>query len=728
MSSSDVAAAGWLTDFTRPSGVALIGVSPEASRPATRVLRGLLRGRRRALYPVSTRYEEVLGVPCIPTLGALEEPPDLTVVAVRADAVVAAVREAADAGARSFLVLSSGFSEVGPSGAVHERELGALAAERRLRVLGPNSLGVIDFGERFYGSFGSIIDGDDDLPGGPLALVTQSGAMGSYIYLMARARGLGLSHIVSTGNETVLDAAGFATTLLDDPRVRAIALYTEGVRSGERMIRLCERAEAVGVPVVVLRAGDSDRGRLAARSHTGALAGSARVSDAVLARHGVVCVHTPEDLVTVGAAAIGERPALPRGTGVAVLSISGGGGVLFSDACARWEVPMANLAGTTTAALRALLPPYASPVNPVDLTATLLLAPESPIAQCLAVVAADEAVGEIVVLLGAGGDAGRVTAERILAGAQAVPVRCTVVWLGVRDAVAAVLEGGGVPVFRGIEECVRPIALMMRADAPGERRDAAGAAAQTHLAPADRSAEVGALDLVGYLAGLPATLDEHESKRVLELAGFTELPTRRVLAVDGPADPGSLRYPLAVKVLARDVPHKAAVDGVRIDVADDGALASAVAQVRLAGREAAGGTYGVLLEEMAPPGVEVIVGMTSDPVYGRALAVGPGGVLAELIDDVTVLLPPCRAEEVDAALVGSRLARVLEGYDRSALCALVSRLSALAATGLPGVRELDLNPVLVHRNGATIVDCLIVKERPPDDLGTGSTTTGPDTE
>lgn len=691
-----------LRAFTRPRSVALHGVSAESTRPATRILRGLLRGPHRELYPISTRYDQVLGVPCVPDVGALLEPPDLTVIGVRADAVVDTVRAAADVGARSFMVLSSGFSELGAEGAERERALAELATARGLRVLGPNSLGVIDFAGRFYASFGSIVDGDEDLPAGPVALVTQSGAMGSYVYVMARARGLALSHVVSTGNETVLDAAGIATALLDDRNVRAVALYTEGVRDGRRMVELCERADQAGKPVVVLRAGDSALGRTAARSHTGALAGSARVSDAVLARHGVACVHTPEDLVAVSAAAVGDRPVLPRGSGVAVLTISGGLGVLVSDACERWGVPMAVLGDATVAELRSLLPVYGSSVNPVDLTATLLLAPDAPVARCVAAVARDDAVGEVVVLLGAGGDAAGVTAQRILDGARSASVRCSVIWLGVADSVAAVLERGGVPVFRGVEEWVRPMASMVRA---GHATRPAGGPRATATTPVpDRVGE--------YLAQRSGALDEDESKRVLELAGFTALAPRRVVEGHAPAEPGSLRYPVAVKVLARDVPHKSAVGGVRLGVATDDELVAAADEVRRRGREAAGGVRGALLEEMAADGVDVIVGMTCDSVYGRVVVVGPGGVLAELIDDVTVVLPPATAGEVDAAISGTRLARLLGGHDRAALCAAVAHLSVLADTGLPGVREMDLNPVRVHHEGVTVLDCLVVTDQP----------------
>ncbi len=365
---------GRLCSLTRPGSVALVGASPDPTRPATSVLRGLLRGPARRLYPVNPRYESVLGVPCVPELAALPEPPGLTVVAVRAEAVLDTVRAAADVGARSLLVFSSGFAETDADGARRQLELRTLAAERGLTLLGPNSLGVIDFGERFSCSFASILDGDHALPSGPVALVNQSGAIGSYVYLMARALGL----------------------------------------------------------------------------------------------------------------------------------------------------PMARFSECTTEGLRPLLPSYGSPVNPVDMTATLLFDPEAPFARCLELIEADEAVGEVVVFLGAGGDVGPQVARRIVAGVRGIRLRCSVIWLGVADDVAEILHSGGVAVFRGIEECIRPIALMARAGTPGRTGEQPEICTTGGSGPSTPPDPVAA-----HLARLPhAVLNEDESKRTLELAGFTAFPSR----------------------------------------------------------------------------------------------------------------------------------------------------------------------------------------------------------
>ncbi|MCF7550826.1 acetate--CoA ligase family protein [Pseudonocardia sp. WMMC193] len=699
-----------LRNLFRPASVALFGASPDPARPATRTLHALLRAPRPPrLYPVNPRHAEVAGIACVPDAAALPEAPDLAVVAVRAESVLETVAAAADRGARTFLVFSSGFAELDDAGARRERELAQLARERGLAVVGPNSLGIVDFGEGFRCSFASVADGDDDLPAGPIALLSQSGAIASYVAAMGHRRGLGFSHMVSTGNEAVLDAAQLAAAVLDDPLVRAVALYLKGVSSGRNLVGFLAQARERGVPVVLLRAGDSERGRAAAKSHTGALAGSTRVSDAVLARHGVVRVSTPEDLIVACGAVVGR----PRwgGRRLGVLTGSGGGGVLVSDACARWGLAVPSLGAQTTKQLRALLPAWAGVANPVDVTATVLIDPHSPVDRCLQVLAADDAVDEVVVFMGGGGSFGPGVARRIAAEATTLPKRCSVIWLGASTEVADILHDGGVAVFGGIEECIRPMAALAAA-APATGQEPAPPGSGADAAAASPAPDHDAI--ARFLATRPhPVLDEDASMTLLELAGIPGLPARRTLTPDDAAahrDPG-LTFPLAVKVLARDIPHKSAVGGVVVGVADTAGLAVAAERVHAAGVAAVGAerVQGVLVEEMAPAGVEVIVGMTTDPVYGRVLAVGPGGVFAELVDDVSIVLPPADAADVRALLAGTRLGRLLAGADVAALSALVARLSRLVADGLPGVAEIDLNPVLVHPagQGLSVVDALV---------------------
>lgn len=623
-----------LDPLLRPASVALFGASPDAARPATRALRNLRRAEPPPrLHAVSPRHDAVEDVPCVPDAASLPEVPDLAVVAVRADVVVDTVSAAADHGTRAFVVFSSGFAELGEEGAARERELGHLARRRGLTLVGPNSLGVIDFSRRYYATFGSAIDSVDPPPG-PVAVISQSGALASYVCAMAAARGLGLSHLISTGNEAALDAAAIASAILDEPGVRAVALYLEGVRDGDDLVRFFALARRRGVPVVLMRAGDSSRGQDAARSHTGALAGSARVSDAVLQRHGVVGVSTPEDLVVACQAVVAEAPW--GGRRVGVLTGSGGGGALVADACARWGLEVPVLAAPTQGGLRSLLPTWASVANPVDVTATVLIDPDSSLDACLTEMAADDDLDELVVFMGAGGSFGPDLARRIVAVVPSLGTRCSVIWLGVSAEVAEILHGGGVPVFAGIEECIRPTALLARATPlPGT----AGLATVPAVAPL--------MDLARFLGSRRGrVLDEDESKTVLTLAGIGALPARRVMTGDPGQDADRLQiaFPVAVKALSHHLPHKFAAGAVVLGVTDRAGLAEAVARVRAAAASALGGdrVRGVLVEEMAPPGVEVIVGVATDPVFGRVIAVGPGGVLAELVDDVTIVLPPRR--------------------------------------------------------------------------------------
>ena len=703
-----------LERLLRPRSVALFGASPDASRPATRALRNLRRADPPPrLHAVSPRHDAVEDVPCVPDAVSLPEVPDLAVVAVRADAVLDTVSAAADRGTRAFLVFSSGFGELGSDGAARERELADLARRRRLTVLGPNSLGVIDFSRRFYATFGSAVDGADPRPG-PVAMISQSGALASYVCAMASLRGLGLSHLISTGNEAALDAAAIASAILDEPGVRAVALYLEGVRHGDDLVRFFALARRRGVPVVVMRAGDSSRGQDAARSHTGALAGSAQVSNAVLRRHGVVGVSTPEDLVVACQAVVAGTPW--GGRRVGVLTGSGGGGALVADACGRWELEVPLLAARTQDRLRALLPAWASVANPVDVTATVLIDPDSSLDACLAQMAADDDLDELVVFMGAGGSFGPDLARRIVAVVPALGTRCSVIWLGISTEVAEILHGGGIPVFAGIEECIRPIGLLARAT---PHPAAAGLATVPAATPLPH--------LARFLGSRrDRMLDEDESKTVLALAGIGSLPARHVAAggPDDDADLPGITFPVAVKALSRDLPHKSAVGAVVLGVTDRSGLAEAASRVRAAAASAVGGDHvrGVLIEAMARPGVEVIVGVATDPVFGRVIVVGPGGVLAELVDDATIVLPPAGPDEVRAELAGTRLARLLTDADadREALYTLVARLAGLvgsdpSTTALPGVRELDLNPVLVHPagEGLTVVDCVVALDEDP---------------
>ena len=700
----------------RPSSVALIGVSPETSRPATRALRALVRGGSPLrIYPINPKYENVDGVRCYEDISGLPEVPDLVVIALRANAVVGAVAAAADFGTRAFMVFSSGFSEVGAPGLEEENRLKQMAHDRGLLILGPNSLGLINCVDRIWCSFSSILQQPGELRSGRVALVTQSGAVGAYVYAMADARGFGFSHIVSTGNEATLEAADVAAYLLKQPEVDAVAMYVEGVRDGQRFIECCDLASELGKPVIVLRAGDSAGGRAAAKSHTGALAGSSQVSDAVFAEHGVTRVLSPEDLVT--ACQLLQARQVPEGRGIGILTVSGGGGVLVADSASRWGLELPALDHKTDERLAELLPAWAAIGNPTDVTATVLLDEAPTLVQSIRVMSEDPSVDQVVIFMGAGGSSAAFTARQFVEALGYADKPCMVVWLGIPPEAERILREGEVPYFHGIEEALRPLsALGNRAPAtyPGE------AMSPLRLSPTRRRA---ALELLTQTHS--DILNEVESKAVLEAIGLTQLPQRRFLPFKGEMPEltdisSDLGYPMVVKLVARRVIHKNAVGAVHTGIEGPDALVESARQVFSAGIDAVGpdGVEGLLVEQMAPKGIEVIVGAVFDPTFGYCLMVGPGGILAELIADVVVILPPANLEKVLAAISGTQLEKLLVGngtadepdYDVDAMASVVSALSTFLSDVDPALlKEMDINPLIVHPRGqgASVVDCLI---------------------
>lgn len=698
-----------------PSSIALVGASPDQSRPATRALQALLRGGSDVrIYPINPKYDSVEGVPCFEDLAALPEVPDVVVVAVRAESVFETILEASDRGTRAFIVFSSGFAEVGGGGQGEEQRLIDLATERDLVVLGPNSLGLINNVNKVWASFSSVLEQTEPILSGKIALITQSGAIGAYVCAMAQSKGFGFSHIVSTGNEAGLEAADAASYLLRQPEVDAVAMYLEGIRSGSRFVECSKLAVELGKRLIVLRAGDSAEGRSAAKSHTGAMTGSSRVSDAVFRDYGVIRVISPEDLVT--ACELVQSSAPLTGRRIGILTVSGGGGVLVADSIARSGLELPALSSATKDRLSAALPGWAAIGNPTDVTATILLGESPALTQSILAMSEDPGIDHVVAFMGAGGASAAASAQHFADAAEQLKKTFVLVWLGIPPEAEAVLRERGVMFFRGIEECIRPLAACVTS----------GAVTAVSEPPRDsvtHSATAAALDVLSQAGG--DVLNEVESKTAIEALGITALPARVAttiadLKVRLPEISASIGFPSVVKLVAREVTHKNAIGAVVVGVEDSVALMNAADAVNTAGLKAVGekGVEGILIERMAEPGMEVIIGAVFDPTFGYALMIGPGGILAELIDDITIVLPPASSAAIRKQIEGTRLERILIGsgtsaapkFDIDALCAIAGTLASfLADVGDGAVKEIDMNPVIVHQNGsgATVVDCLI---------------------
>ena len=357
-----------------PRSIAVIGASERADSISGRPLRILQQhGYGGALYPVNPRYEELLGLRCYPDVAAVPEAVDVALVLVNAALVPRLVRECADAGVRFAVVVSSGFAEQDEVGAAAQRELTELARSGAIRISGPNAEGFVNLHGPVPLSFSPTIDlerGVERLLAGDVAVVSQSGGLGFSLFNDGQARGLGFSHVVSTGNEADLDAADYGEFLVDDAHTSVILMLVEGLREPERLAQLAERALAARKPLVVAKVGESEPGRRAAAAHTAHAAGDAAAWDELLDRPGILRAADPEEMVDAALAL--SRSPLPAGPRVGVLTLSGGAGVWLADALLDEGLELPLLDAELQERIRALIPAYGSPANPVDVTAQIL--------------------------------------------------------------------------------------------------------------------------------------------------------------------------------------------------------------------------------------------------------------------------------------------------------------------------------------------------------------------
>jgi acetate---CoA ligase (ADP-forming) len=634
-----------LARLLRPGSVAVVGASERAGSYGGEALRNLARlGYPGRVYAVNPRHDSVHGVAAFPSLADLPEAPDAVVVAIPAAAAPDVVSQARELGCGGAVVFAAGFAEA-PGGEALQREL--VAAAGGLPVCGPNGNGIVSLWDRV------ALWGDSVAPreAGHVAVISQSGNVA--VNALASRRGLGLHTVVSCGNEAVLSAADFMCALAERDGVRSIALYLEADGDGDRWCDALERCLEAGIGVAVLKAGATRAGAAAAGAHTGAVAGDHRIFRALFEEAGAAWAEDPHDLLELAKALAAPRRA--TAPGVAVMTCSGGDSAVAADLAADLGVPLPELSAATLDRLRAVLPASATAANPLDYT-SLLWDDQAALRELVLALADDPAVGQVLVLYD---DAGFEDAS----------------WAAVLEAVnrAAVVSAAPVTVASTLPELAAAGAIAglrsglraVRPRPPGTvKRDRRGATSGRWL-------------------------EEHAVKARLRQAGIA-VPDGRVTD-DAVGAWRELGGPVAVKRIG--VVHKAREGGVALDLDDEAAIVAA--QQRL-------GTP-VLVERMAPPGVELLVSVKRDG-FAPVLVLGLGGVWTELLDDVVVLPLPVTAAEVEAGLKRLRGAKTLEGVDTRAAAELAVKLTRT------GFVLVELNPVIVHAHGALAVDALADEE------------------
>jgi acyl-CoA synthetase (NDP forming) len=688
-----------LRELLSPKSIVLVGASDRSGWSSGSYANFEQIGFDGALHLVNRNGGAVHGRAAFTSCEEIGEPVDLALMLVGAAALPAALADAAAAGVRSVVVLAAGFGETGPEGMRAQDELVALCRDLDLMCLGPNCLGFVNVVDRAPAWSGQLMP---VVPGG-VAVVSQSGATAYAIAAFAGAQNIGLSHVISTGNEAMVDTIDMAAVALEDDRVRALAMFLESIRNVERLRRLAERAAELQKPIVMLKVGTSALAAEIALTHTGALVGDDRLVDAALRQLGVVRVDSIEQLAMTAGLLARTGPLPPGGLGV--VSISGGACDIIADRAEAVGVPLEPLAETTQTRLASVLASYGSLRNPLDITGA---ASENPqiFADALTAVAEDPSVAilaAIHVLPTEERARYRSRIEVIASGLRAAGPRGLLVDQTVRDidsATAAALAEIGVPhAMTGLRDTVDAVAGAIRWSA-WLRRERGATAAAAELELDDRD--------VGW--------SETRSLRLLAENGIPVVPSRRAgTREEAVAAARELGYPVVVKVVAPEILHKSDIGGVALDLQTHDAVSEAFDQVTAAGAGVEGAhVEGALVAPMRRGGLELIVGVVRDAHWGLTLAVGLGGVWVHVADDTSLRLLPVDESDVREMLDDLRGRALLDGVrglpatDIDGLVTTIVAFSRLAERLGPRLASIEINPLRV--DGATIeaLDAVVV--------------------
>ena len=709
-----------LEALLRPVSVAVVGASNDPTRIGGRPIR-YLRAARYAgrIYPVNPRHAQVQGLTAFAGIADVPEAPDLAIVAVPAPSVVETVEACAARGVRAAVVFSAGFAEMGAEGRRLQDRLGAVAARTGMRVVGPNCLGVYNSELGAYATFSTTLEDGYPTPG-RVALVSQSGAYGSHLSLLARKRNIDIRYWVTTGNEVDVSVPEVLGWLAEQDDVAVIMAHAEGITDRDALLRALATARARRKPVVFQKVGVTEIGAQAARSHTASLAGADPVYEAAFRQFGAYRARDTDEMLDIAyAARFGLFPESPR---VALVSISGGVGVQMADAAVGFGLDVAPLSEAAQARLKAALP-YASPRNPVDITAQAFNRIDL-IGDNLGIVIEEGRHDAVVAFFTyvAAADGMVEPVRRAIEAAHARRPECPLVLSIVAPPeVVREYEAVGCPVFEDPTRAVRAVGALHRfgrsfAEHADRRPGRPDSETPTPTAPGPKPAPPA--------APLPAgPLSERAAKRLLAEAGVPVVEEELARTAEEAARiAGAFGKPVAIKLCAPAVLHKTELGGVVLDVATPPEAREAYETITARARasDPAVAIEGVLVAPMVSGGVETILGIRRDPTFGPVVMFGLGGTLVEVIADVSFRVAPFDEAEARRLIAETRADTVLRGvrgrgpYDVDALAAALARLSAFAAAHGDRIDSAEINPfvVLPEGQGAVALDAVIVTRTP----------------
>ena len=679
-----------------PQTVAILGASSNPNKLGGRPIRFLRDGGFQGkVYPVNSRNPEIQGYPAFASIKDIPGPVDQAIIILPAAACQAALEECGEKGVKVVQVFSSGFAEAGPEGVLAQKQLVATAKRYGMKLLGPNCLGVVSVVNRFFATFSTALEALTPSPG-TIAIATQSGAFGSCAYSIAIQRNMGLSRIVATGNEAHIDVAECIDYFAQDPGTKVICAAIEGCQDGNRLRAALLKAAQNNKPVVIMKVGTSKVGIAAAATHTGSLAGNDAIYDAIFAECGAWRAQTIEEMLDV--AYFCSKLPVPQNDQAGIVTVSGGIGILMADAAETHSIALPELPPAAVQKMVELLP-FAPIGNPLDTTAQVSAVKDGT-TRTMEIILTETQWSTLFLYMAQSACAPKRFESMhlaLIALKQRHPERSLILIGPSDDAVRLSLENDG---FIVMTDPTRAVVAAHACMTLAQRRK--------HLVvvPPRRDAA----------PKLQQIQTEAQAKQLLAQHGIPSLQ-ERICATrpEAVTAANALGMPVVVKILSPDIQHKTEIGGVVLNLTSEQSVADAfdlVTQRALTARPDAH-LEGVLVSQMAGPGLETILGVHQDPVFGPMIMFGLGGISVELFKDVAFASAPLSQDSALALIQRVRASKLLTGwrgqapYDQQALINALVALSNFALTYSDQLEAVDINPFLVRHKGAVCLDALI---------------------
>lgn len=689
-----------LETLLRPQSVAVIGASDNPARIGGRPIYSMLKGNFQGkLFPVNPNRDIVQGLKAYPDISSVPIAVDSAVISVPENVALKVIKECAERGVKSAVVFTSGFAEIGNSGLNAQHQIANIASESGMRILGPNCLGVFNLSAGWFGTFANTL-ASKKIPTGPIGIVTQSGAYGGHLFTITQNRGVGTNYWVTTGNEVDIDVAEVIEFYAREPEIRVIISYAEGIKNGNRMRKALEAARNAKKPVIFMKVGSTEAGARAAASHTASLAGEDAVYDGLFKQYGVYRAETTEEMADVAYACQFGR--YPNGPKIGLQTISGGIGVQMADAASKKGFDVAPLPKSTQEKIKKLIP-FAGVNNPVDFTGQVLN--ERKLLEDSMRFVIDEADYDSQILYLASLPISEFTRDISLEIFTALRKRYPeelmfLSMIGPQES-RKPYEEIGYPCFEDHSLAVRAMAAL-RYFAMVFKQGKQKVIASTRG---------------NKLARLDRNISEFEAKSILSTAG---IPTNREFLTESCGEAieaqKTIDGPVVLKVASPNIPHKTEIGGVLLNLTTkeevEEGYKKLITSVQSNAPEAK--IDGIIVAEMISGGIETVLGVTNDPVFGPTVMFGLGGVFVEVLKDVAFRVAPFGTEEARRMIDEIRGRAVLDGArgappaDIEALANAISTLSIFAVENSDNIQTIDINPFIVLPKGAVAVDALII--------------------